>query len=505
MMPAWILSFCSGFLSLSFELLWIRLASFMMLSVPQAFALVLTIYLLGIAYGAWVGKIYCDKPSNFWRISGIYLACAALVGLIGPWAVVATNKTAYFYQVMGLAVGLSSAFIAVVFPIAHHLGTITNSNTVGRSLSKVYVANILGATMGPIFSGIILLSLVTTQQAFLICSALTFMLASSCIWQGWRRYLSWVVLIAASIAVNHCCHSHALIEKASVFTGKISRIVENQYGVIVSYDRDEGGDIIVGGNVYDGRTNLDPVLNTNGIHRILILPLLQPKPKKVLLIGLSVGTWLALVETFPNVESIDAIEINPGYLELIKDYPEQEKALHDPRLHLYFDDARRWLRANPDNRYDLVIMNTTFHWRAYSSNLLSKDFLTIIKRHMLPNAVMAFNTTSSPDALKTAATVFPYAFRYDNFAIAADFDWRKNLNKPGAVTILGNLKLNGQRLFPEKSEPIIKKYIELPVLSVEELQATPEFKHRPFEVVTDRNLLTEYKYGRWSQDDMSNH
>ena len=137
------------------------------------------------------------------------------------------------------------------------------------------------------------------------------------------------------------------------------QVIENSNGIITIYAGGAGGDIIEGGNVYDGRTNLDPVINSNGINRLLILSALQDKPERVLMIGLSIGSWLKVITSFPSVRHIDVVEINPGYIEAMANYPRQLSALKDPRVTLYIDDGRRWLKTHADKKYDLVINNTS--------------------------------------------------------------------------------------------------------------------------------------------------
>ena len=58
---AMLLSFLGGFLSLSIEVIWIRLFSFQTGSLPQAFSLTLALFLLGIACGSLVGKQVCQE------------------------------------------------------------------------------------------------------------------------------------------------------------------------------------------------------------------------------------------------------------------------------------------------------------------------------------------------------------------------------------------------------------------------------------------------------------
>lgn len=55
------LSFASGFLSLSLEVIYIRLFGFYSGGLPQVFAFTLALFLLAIALGALYGKDICSK------------------------------------------------------------------------------------------------------------------------------------------------------------------------------------------------------------------------------------------------------------------------------------------------------------------------------------------------------------------------------------------------------------------------------------------------------------
>ena len=57
----WWLSLAIGFLSLSEEILWVRVAGFAFQTLPFAFAFVLACYLVGIALGAAYGKRLCAR------------------------------------------------------------------------------------------------------------------------------------------------------------------------------------------------------------------------------------------------------------------------------------------------------------------------------------------------------------------------------------------------------------------------------------------------------------
>jgi spermidine synthase len=500
MFAACFLSFCVGFLSLSQEILWVRLFGFTNESLPQAFAFVLTMYLLGIAFGAMAGRIISHRTKNLWESSGYILLAASLIDLISPWFYASMAHTSWQVLTGGCVMILMAALKAIIFPVAHHLGVPPENTRTGRSVSYVYMANILGATLGPFVTGMIMLSAMNTQDCFAVCAELTFVVSLFCFRDDFELDTIAMgalvaVLILSFIVVQE---SKQMMAQVALPVGNIHRIIENRYGIVTIYDGGNRGDKVFGGNVYDGRTNLDPIINSNRINRVLIMAALIDHPQNVLIIGLSIGTWLKLITSFPDIKNIDVVEINPGYLDAITDYPQQQCALVDPRVHVFIDDGRRWLRNHPEKKYDLIISNTTFNWRAYTTNLLSREFLLILKQHMQPNAILAYNTTDSPYVLMTAQNVFSYAFGYENFVIAADFDWRKRMEDPGAINKLAELNYDGKLLFPAGSEAIINKYLHEPIIDHNALKlkdGKTSDKILP-EIITDDNLLTEYKYGR---------
>ncbi len=501
MFAACLLSFCVGFLSLSQEILWVRLFGFTNQSLPQAFAFVLSMYLVGIAIGAMLGRVLCNRSKNLWENSGYILLFASLIDLTAPWFYASMSQTSWQISVGGWVMVLMAALKAILFPVAHHLGVPAENSRIGRSVSLVYMSNILGATLGPFVTGMIMLNIMNTQNCFAVCAELTFVVSLFC----FRDNFKFATLAMGSLfaGVILCFiviqDSKEMMEEVALPMGKIQRIVENRYGIVTIYEGGATGDRVFGGNVYDGRTNLDPIINSNHINRLLVTAALNDHPKNVLMVGLSIGTWLKLITSFPEVENIDVVEINPGYLTAIADYPQQQNALLDPRVHLTIDDGRRWLRNHPHNKYDLVISNTTYNWRAYSTNLLSREFLLQLKQHMQPDAVLAYNTTETPYALFTAENVFSYAFEYENFVIAADFDWRDKLRAPAAINKLAALNYAGSLLFPAGSEAIIAGYLAEPLTDhntlIQKFSKGHPGQFRA-EIITDDNMLTEYKYGR---------
>lgn len=288
--------------------------------------------------------------------------------------------------------------------------------------------------------------------------------------------------------------------------GVFSRLVENRHGVIAV----EGDNrTVIGGGIYDGMFNLDPMIDSNFIKRCYSLfGFLSRPPKRVLMIGLSSGSWGQVLVNHPETESLEVVEINPGYLKLIPEHPEVASILHNPKVSIFIDDGHRWLLRNPQARFDLIVMNTTFYWRANATNLLSRQFLELARRHLEPGGTLFYNTTWSPEALFTAASVFPYAVRILDFIAVSDsplrFDeehWRKtmtayringapviDLSRQADQAFLDKIATDAQRSFHESFAAQHASYFEY------EASLRSRFAGRT--VVTDDNMAVEWRDGK---------
>jgi spermidine synthase len=499
---AWLLSFAVGFLSLSQEILWVRVAGFAFQTIPQAFAFVLAMFLAGISLGALIGKVLCNRLKNLSATAGWALFLSGLLDLS-----LVINIPVMFSSLssfgLGLLVFIGATLKGIIFPIAHHIGSEISSQ-LGRSVSWVYFMNIAGSTLGPLIVGLVLLDVFSITASFQLLAA-SVLLTATCVLLFVATYQRdlfslggsisatiLVVLIGQSLQTD----DRRLIEGLMAEDKSLLKtVIENRHGIIhtVKGER-EGDDIVYGGNVYDGRTNIDLRINSNRIDRAYILHTLHSNPRRVLMIGLSTGAWTRILSANPDIDSIDVVEINPGYLQLIQDYKHLSPLLDDNRVSLHIDDGRRWLRHHPQLKFDLIVMNTTFHWRANTTNLVSQEMLTLVNQHLNQGGVFAFNATGSDDVFFTASQVFPHAYRYRNFIYASDHDFRASFAQAEAQLL--KLKFVDKAVFNAKNRQdvdAIKAMLAIPFESIDNVKIA---NFRALETVTDQNMITEYKYGR---------
>ena len=394
--------------------------------------------------------------------------------------------------------GLGATLSGGIFPVLCHEAATKWESETGHTVGLVYFANILGATLGPLLTGFWLLEVwpvevvtLVLSGAFLITGLLLGWREQGFHWlrQMWTVHQEAVVGVALAFLVAPWFYPLALerLQHRRWNVEPFAAKVQNRAGIITIV-KDRQGDIVYGDGAYDGRINLDPVLNSNMIDRAFHIASLHPNPERMSEIGLSTGAWARVMTMYEPVHEFISVEINPGYLEIIGRRPEVAPVLSHPKVKLVIDDGRRWLKGHPQERFDFILMNTTFHWRSNVTNLLSKEFLGMAKQHLEPGGVIYFNATDSPDVVKTAAHVFAHVSMFRNFVAASDRPF--DLPQEQRMRNLNHFVTDqGQPLF-ESSEELRKKRHELSTDPLKELNVPGTLKG---DVITDDNMLTEFK------------
>lgn len=499
MKRAHLLAFLIGLLSLSQEIAWMRLTAFAYQTLPQAFAFTLAFFLVGVAFGAAYGKRLCARSDDLWRSSARVLGLAAVADLLLPLLFAGLNRevmsVGMLLPLLALSVALTAGLKSVLFPITHHLGSLGAGQRLGRSVSLTYFSNILGSTLGPLLTGFILLDVLSLQQTFCLIACVTALSAWVCLPPGRALFLGTAGVLAGLLGTGLLLPARYLVESLAIGPGELGFVDESRHGIVHTRLDPVRGDVVYGGNVYDGRMNLSLLGNGNLIHRAYFAATLHEHPRRILMIGLSSGSWAKVVSGYPGLEQMDIVEINPAYLRLIEGRDDHRGILSDERIRIHIDDGRRWLNAHPQARYDLIVMNTSFHWRAQVDSLLSVEFMRIMKQHLNPGGAVFFNATGSLHVWKTAAHAYRHAYRYSNFIAASDEDLRTRsaalLDRLEAITLDGT-RLDARPDLWSADKSAWVKSQPLEVLE-EKIGAAAA---QSLELITDQNVLTEYRYGK---------
>jgi spermidine synthase len=454
-----IISGLAGFISLSYEILWFRALSFATGGRAWTFGILLGVFLLGLAMGARIAEKTvkagaAPRPRDHLGGLGVRFLVANLVAFLAIPLMAATIKVGGGLLALE-AIGLAAVGWGSGLPLLSEVA-VGPDYRAGRKLSYIYGGNIVGSVTGTLVTGFVLLDVLSIRSVAVILGVSGLVLSLYLIYMSRPRGKRlWVIsagavfgtlCIAASPSLFDRLYEKLLFKGLLPTSERFADVVENRSGVItVTPDRE-----VFGSGAYDGWISTDLVADSNHIVRAYALAALRDKPREVLMIGLSTGAWAQVLAHMPGVENLTVVEINPGYLRLIAKYPEVASLRTNPRVDVVIDDGRRWLARHGDHRFDAIVMNTTFHWRAHVTNLLSREFLRLARANLRRGGILYFNTTSSDDVLKTAFVEFPYGMRFRNFVAVSDSPVHWNSQRFRSV--LENYSIDEKKVFDVKRE-----------------------------------------------------
>jgi spermidine synthase len=218
-----------------------------------------------------------------------------------------------------------------------------------------------------------------------------------------------------------------LIYKRSYVPGlRFAHVIETRSGVVAAAD--DG--TVFGNGLWDGVVNTDLRRNeVNGVSRAYMIGALHPAPKRVLVVGLGAGAWAAVVAAHPGVERVTVVEVDAGHVQLLHFYPAVSPLTSNPNVKIEIDDIRRWLARHPGEKFDVILANPTFNWRANATSLLSTEYLQLMRQHLNPGGVYFYNTTGEDRVSLTGAKAFPYAWRIGVMLAVSDHPFAPDFQK----------------------------------------------------------------------------
>lgn len=184
----------SGFCSLLYEVIWLRLAMAQFGVTITMTSTVISVFMAGLGVGSWVsGKLTnnLDRHRNFPRLRA-YALIEFLIGvgsLVVPYELllgrhllesVGFSSSFGYYLIAGLWLGLAllpwCVCMGATFPIAMWAIRENQNNDVSRSFSYLYVANVLGA-LGGTFFPLVLIEILGFRNTLRVGGILNLLLA----------------------------------------------------------------------------------------------------------------------------------------------------------------------------------------------------------------------------------------------------------------------------------------------------------------------------------------
>ena len=348
--------------------------------------------------------------------------------MISFWPINPSISTNLFYNfqldlVRGFWVMLPGAILwGASFPLALAAAAEPGQDP-ARLVGGVYAANTVGAIVGSLVVGLVLVPWVGSQVA---TQALIGVAA-----------LSGVIMLMAIPAP--LLPVPALVILVAFGAGLMARMVPALPGILVAYGRYAAtwvgqNEIIYSGegvtaSVAVSRTP-NGVLNYHNagkvqassepqdmrLQRMLghITTLVPRNPARVVVIGCGAGVTAGAVSVDPLVKNQTIAEIEPLVPYVVSKYFGEHNfhVVDNPKVHIHLDDARHYLLTT-DEKFDAVTSDPLDPWVKGAATLYTREFFEVVKNHLNPGGVVTLFVQlyeSNEAAVKSEVATFLEAF-----------------------------------------------------------------------------------------------
>jgi len=408
----------SSLASFFYEIGWIRMLSLVLGSSTQAFELMLSAFILGLALGGlWIRR-RLDRITAPLRYAGYV---QVLMGLCAVGTLLLYNAS---FDFMGFMIrslsktdggytlfNLTSQAIAMAMMPATFLAGMTlplftyallQCGAGERSIGRIYSANTVGAILGVLLAVHVVMpalgvkGLVSLGALLDIVVGIALLALARPQWR-WRWELS-VTAGAAALGfavIFIAVRFDPLRMVSGVYRDGIShwppdtKIQYYQDGKTASIARflsKDGQMVIATNGKPDASINTQQTTATfDEITMVMlaVLPLsLRPDAKTVANIGLGSGMTTHNLLGVAQIERVDTVEIEPAMVEGARGFGLfVERAFTDPRSRIHIEDAKTYFSSH-NARYDIIISEPSNPWVSGVSSLFSEEFYRYIKNHL---------------------------------------------------------------------------------------------------------------------------
>jgi spermidine synthase len=529
----------SGFTALGAEVVWTRVLSLVFGATTYSFSLILAVFLLGLGGGSVAGSELAGRTANPRAALGW---CQLLVCVAMAWAASAIASLPYWPIDPSLAtdpflvfqldlmravwVMLPATILwGASFPFAlAALGTIPSRRDAGPLVGRAYAANTIGAIVGALATGLVLVGTAgtqLTQQILIGAAALSAIIGS-------RGAGSNVSAERGASLRSPMIATPAIALVGFLLASTVPRLPP----LLVAYGRFAASSVSMNDIVYvgEGVTAAVAVSRTpTGVfnyhnagkvqassepqdmrlQRMLghITTLVPAHPRNVLVIGCGAGVTAGAVSIDPLVEHETIAEIEPLVPDVVSTYFADYNfdVVQNPKVKIHLDDARHYLLTTRET-FDAITSDPLDPWVKGAATLYTREFFELVKQRLNPGGVLTLFVQlyeTNEAAVKSEVATFFEAF--PNGAIFAN-----TVNDQGYDLVLfgqhGDERIDVDRvqarLSSAQGAPIAKSLAEIGIGSAVELfgaYAGSRFDTsqwlRDAVINTDRSLRLQYLAG----------
>ena len=409
----------SGFSALGAEVVWTRSLSLLFGATTYTFSLILAVFLIGLGIGSIVGSELVRRI----RTARLGLGCCQLlVGCAITWAASVIAWLPYWpidpsiatSPEFNLQLDLMRASWVILpatilwgasFPLAL-AAVIAPGQDPGWLVGRVYAANTVGAIVGALLTGLVLIGWAGSQvtQQILIGAA------------AMAAVFAFLDLAPSDSATGKPDTTTGTFMVASIglLTVLVAGVVPPLPPLLVAHGRYAATWAGVNEILYVGEgvtaavavsRTPDGVLNYHNagkiqassepqdmrLQRMLghMTTLVLDNPARVLVIGCGAGVTAGAVSIDPLVLDQTIAEIEPLVPRVVSSYFAEHNfdVIRNPKVRIHLDDARHYLLTTAE-MFDAITSDPLDPWVKGAATLYTREFFELIKRHLKPGGVM---------------------------------------------------------------------------------------------------------------------
>jgi spermidine synthase len=372
----------TGFLGIGFEILVVRVLSQVAEDTVYTFALLLALYLVGTALGAFAHRSALRKFSagsrlSSWLLVLLGLACLTSTGLLYE----SEHVKDWMLEWSGGGFHTALAAEAVLALMAFALPTLAmgalfsqlcnEAQRAGVTFGLALGINTIAAAVAPVVFGVVIVPSLGLRVALVAVCAGYVLLGVGNLWRSpwpWLALAGCLTfgLLAPPLAFIDVPEGGRVINYREGVTAAVS-VIEDADGVLrlrINNRQQEGAS---GSRRVDGRQAVLPML-------------LHPAPRRALFLGVGAGNTSATAAEEPGVE-VDAVELLPEVMEaaqiFIGAFPAEVRA----RLHLISADARRYVKTATRN-YDVIVADNFHPARSGTGALYTVEHFAAVRSRL---------------------------------------------------------------------------------------------------------------------------
>ncbi len=433
----------SGFTGLTYEVIWTRVLGFVLTGTVYAFAVVLGVFLTGIALGSLVFSAFIDRLKSRGAVITIFAVVEMLIGIssIALITVYALLPSMGFYSSLNITpdwgefvyLNFLVAFITLIVPSFLFGATFPlvckiydwKADSVGTKIGNIYSVNTVGGIIGSFAAGFLLIPFVGMQNTLVLTGCLNIAIGVLFILSNPFSKTSMKYALAA---LGVLVAAFSILELPENMPYALNRSFLTQGEDVVYYKEGATATVMIAEKEGMGLTASNKRLWVNGnrataafyeglqINRFQgVLPMvLHPDPKEVLVICFGSGTTFGTLSQFP-VKMVDNVEIARSVIKGAAHFKKENMdVLHNPKSRITIDDGRSYL-AVTTKKYDVITEEPMHPSLAGVVNLYTKEYYELAKSHLKKNGIMSqwiplynLSTEDVRTMVKTFQSVFPH-------------------------------------------------------------------------------------------------